>query len=181
MVMAYKMTKIFKAFFIAFIVLCLQSQVVHAESPYVLPYPSAMPGSALYKVNLLKEKIQALWYFGDFGQYKYNLQQSDKYLVEAKTLFEYKQYLLGFNALRRSSDYFKEIKPPLFSAERGGKNIRDKIKLLRGASEKHIEVLSKMKNEVPEFVEWRPEKESSSKLDLWNLISQSIKLRQENL
>ena len=75
-----------------------------AESQYVLPYPSAMPGSFLYKLNLVQEEILRYWYFGDFGQFKYNLGLSDKYLVEAKTLFEYKQYLLAISPSKWSSD-----------------------------------------------------------------------------
>ena len=58
-----------------------------AESPYVLPYPSAMPGSIFYKLNLIQDELLRFWYFGDFGQFKYNLAQSDKYLVEAINLF----------------------------------------------------------------------------------------------
>src|SRR3989344_581593 len=55
-----------------------------AQSSYVLPYPPPMPGSFLYKIRLLSEQIQQYWYFGNFGQFSYNLKQSDKYLVQAK-------------------------------------------------------------------------------------------------
>ncbi len=65
-----------------------------AQSDYVLPYPSSMPGSIYYKLHLAWESVIEYWNFGDFGQFIYNLKQFNKYVVEAKTLFEYIQYLL---------------------------------------------------------------------------------------
>ena len=154
---------------------------IFAESTYVLPYPSVMPGSVFYKLNLIQEEILKYWYFGDFGQFKYNLSQSDKYLVEAKTLFDYKQYLLAYQALIKSDNYFKKIKPAILSADRNGKNVADKEKLLEGAAEKHIEELSKLKRNLPQTFEWRPEKEQPQTLNLQKAFVNSIRVRQEAL
>src|SRR5687768_12398331 len=82
-----------------------------AQSDYVLPYPSSMPGSSLYKIRLIFEEINKYWYFGNISQFTYNLRQSDKYLIEAKTLFEYKQYFLAYQALEKSNHYFNKISP----------------------------------------------------------------------
>lgn len=152
---------------------------VFATSSYVLPYPSYMPGSVMYKVHLLLEKITRSWYFGDFGQFEYNLKQSDKYLVEAKTLFDYKQYLLGFKALEQSDKYFNNVYPNLMSAQRNGKNISVKIDLLKEASLKHVEELSLLKNQVPQSFLWKPEKVQSTNLNLKDAIEQSIKIRKK--
>ena len=81
---------VFAALF--FIILIPSS--VYAQSSYVLPYPSQMPGGLYYKIHLIYENVSKYWYFGDFGRFDYNLKQSDKYLVETKTLFEYKQILV---------------------------------------------------------------------------------------
>ena len=116
---------------------------IFAESSYVLPYPSAMPGSIFYKLNLIQEEILKFWYFGDFGQFKYNLSQSDKYFVEAKTLFDYKQHFLAFQALQKSDKYFRKVKPAIFSAKRNGKNTTDKEKLLKEAAEKQEKIFRK--------------------------------------
>src|SRR3989338_10416904 len=135
----------------SFLTICLLAVFIFfasqsfAESSYVLPYPSAMPGSVLYKFGLVREALMKYWYFGDFGEFKYNLSQSDKYLVEAKTLFDYKQYLLGYQALFTSNDYFKKIKPNLISAQKHGKDISEKRNILEEAAEKHIEELIKLK------------------------------------
>ena len=170
--------KIVIVLFLAFTLLTAQ---VFAESSYVLPYPSAMPGSIFYKLNLIQEEILRFWYFGDFGQFKYNLQQSDKYLVEAKTLFDYKQHLLAYQALQRSDNYFKKIEPNILAAKKNGKNTVDKEKLLREAAEKHIEELGKLKKILPRTFEWIPEKQEAKALDLQGAFENSTIIRQEVL
>lgn len=159
----------------------LSPRNILAESPYVLPYPSAMPGSIFYKLNLIQEEILKYWYFGDFGQFKYNLLQSDKYLVEAKTLFDYKQYLLAYKALQKSDNYFKKIKPAILSAKRNDKNTIDKEKLLKEAGQKHIEELKKLKIILPSTFEWKPERQQPKTLNFQEAFESAIRIRQEVL
>lgn len=154
---------------------------VYAESSYILPYPSAMPGSIFYKTHLVWEKVMKYWYFGNFGQFEYNPKQSDKYLVEAKTLFEYKQFLLAYGALIKSDSYFAQSPLYLRLAKRENKDIENKKNILKNAALKHIEILYLLKNEVPEKFEWRPEKSSPTKLNLKEAISKSIEIRKNNL
>ena len=154
---------------------------VYAESSYVLPYPSSMPGGILYKPHLVWEKIMKYWHFGNFGQFEYNLKQSDRYLVEAKTLFEYKQFLLGYSALIKSDSYFSQSPLYLELAKKENKNIEDKKNILRGAALKHMEILYRLKNEVPKTFEWTPEKSSSTALSLEDTISESIEIRKNKL
>lgn len=156
------------------------STLANAKSSYILPYPSFMPGSPLYKVNLIKEKILKYWYFGNFGQFDYNLKQSDKYLVEAKTLFEYKQFLLGYKALKKSDGYFKNLLSGLNAARDENKNINDKRKILKEAALKHTEILSDLKKELPETFLWQPEKSQPTYFYLKKDIEQSISIRMKN-
>lgn len=152
----------------------------HAElSTYVLPYPSTMPGSSLYKIHVIFEKLLKYWYFGNFGQFEYNLKESDKYLVEAKTLFEYDQYLLGYKALEESDRYFQQIKPYLLDAKTEGKPIAEKQRIFDEAVKKHIEVLEKIKRDVPQTFYWRPEKAKATHLNLWQAINTSEEIRKK--
>jgi len=153
----------------------------YASSSYVLPYPSAMPGGISYKLHLVWEKVMQYWYFGDFGQFEYNLKESDKYLVETKTLFEYNQYLLGYNALQKSNEYFANTLPFLEKAKQDGKNVTDKRLLLNQAAAKHIEVLEQMESDTPATFNWNPEKSAASNLSIHQLIEQSVALRQKDL
>ena len=131
---------------------------VRAE--YVLPYPSFMPGNKLYRVTRIVDKLKNYWYFGTIAQAKYHLGLSDKYLVEAKTLFEYKQYLLAVDALGRSDDEFRKV----------SKN--------PAAAQKHIEVLTQLLSLVPDTFTWTPEKSEATRLPLKDLLEASIRLRQ---
>lgn len=168
-----------RIYLIIFILLLfvVSSRVVLASSNYFLPYPSAMPGGIWYKIDLVKEKLMQFWYFGDFGQFKYNLAESDKYLVQAKTLFEYNQYLLASQALTKSDNYFRKIEPSLISASQHKKQIQDKVNLLSDAANKHIEVLEQLKTIVPASFVWKPEKQGSTTLDLLDQLNSSIEIR----
>jgi uncharacterized protein DUF5667 len=163
------------------LILILSSFRAVNASSYVLPYPSVMPGNIFYNLNLFKESVLRFWYFGDFGQFTFHLKQSDKYLVEAKTLFEYEQYFLATGALKKSDEYFEKTLGFLDSAKKSQKNIEKNRELLRQAGLKHIEVLERLKNGLPEAVVWTAEKEEPKTLMLKNQIDRSISLRTKYL
>lgn len=152
-----------------------------ASSSYVLPYPSVMPGGLSYKVHVVWEKLLHYWYWGSFGQFTYNLKESDKYLIEAKTLFEYQQYLLGVRALEKSNTYWVQTYPQLKKARSEGKDISQKRQILYEAALKHSEVLEKMEEETPKDFIWSPEKNPSSQLHIHQLIQQALQERQKYL
>ncbi|MGH7246164.1 MAG: hypothetical protein ACREGI_04490 [Candidatus Levyibacteriota bacterium] len=165
----------FLLFFFAF------TPTTFATSNYVLPYPSTMPGSVFYKLHLVEEAVMKYWYYGEFGKFDYNRKLSDKYLVEAKTLFEYQQFLLGYKALQKSNAYFQEITPALSTARLHGKDVSEKEALFLSETEKHEEVLTAMLENTPEVFQWTPEKSPSSMLYLHGLISSSIAIRKQAL
>ncbi len=154
---------------------------VLAASSYVLPYPSSMPGSKFYVLSKLSEKVSRYWYFGNFGQFAYHLKESDKYLVEAKTLFEYDQYLLAVAALHKSDDYFSLTSQFLDRAKKEGKDVSEKEKILQSAAEKHIEVLKSLEIVLPETFLWVPEKSQSQDLQIKKDIQAAIKVRMGSL
>ncbi len=149
-----------------------------ADSPYVLPYPSFMPGTIFYKIDKVFQLADKYWYFGDFGQFTYNLKESDRYLVQAETLFQYKQYLLAVEALRQSDAYFQKTQPNLDKAQKDGKDISDDELLLHQAAQRHIEVLQFLQTITPQVFNWTPEKSASSKLNIYTELQNSIKIRQ---
>ncbi len=150
---------------------------VSAESSYVLPYPSYMPGNFFYKPRLIISELSKYIYFGDFGKYDYNLKESDHYLVEAKILFDYKQYLLATNALKKSDEYFMNIYPNLENAKRNGKDISERELKLKEASRKHMETLGHLGENLPEEVDWNPEDSIGTNLKLKEIIESSINTR----
>lgn len=157
----------------------LSPSKIYADE-YVLPYPSDMPGSKLYTLGQIVEYISKYWYFGDFAQFEYNLNLSDKYLVEAKILFEYKQYLLALDALNKSNSYFTRLEDNLTQASRNGKEISKKKEILQNASQKHRETLTQIKLIIPETSLWVTEQSSPKELFLHNSINNALNIRNNN-
>jgi len=149
--------------------------LVHAD--YVLPYPSYMPGNKLYKVSRIIDQVKKFWYWGSIAGVKYHLGLSDKYLVEAKTLFEYKQYLLATDALRRSDTEYIEIPQFIVRAKVEGKDITLLEKTVKEAAQTHIQILDGFKQTVPAEFTWTPEKTTPTILPIGNLIETSINIR----
>lgn len=145
---------------------------------YVLPYPSYMPGNKAYKITRLVDTIKQYWYFGNIAQIKYHMALSDKYLVEAKTLFEYNQYLLAMDALQRSSIQFSQIYPHLAAAKKEGKDISIFESMLRSEAEKHMEVLRILMDSIPQEFTWTPEKSASVELNIRQELEKSLQIRQ---
>lgn len=148
---------------------------VRAE--YVLPYPSFMPGNKMYAVMRLVDRMKVRFYFGNISSYKYHLALSDKYLVEAKTLFEYKQYLLALEALTRSDSEFAKAPVYLLRAREEKKDVRLFVTQLREASDKHKLVLGRIADMTPPTFTWSPEKSEASVLQLSRKLRESVMVR----
>ena len=148
---------------------------------YTLPYPPLMPGSIFYKIRIVEEKLGKVWNFGSFAQFQYNLSLSDRYLVQARTLIEYQQYLLASEALMKSDTYFQKTLPNLSQAITEKKNILDEKELLRHAAQKHIDVITMLKTETPKTFNWQPENSNATNISFVKMFETSIKIRQKAL
>ena len=142
---------------------------------YVLPYPSYMPGNKLYTVSRIIDRLKAFWYWGDIGQFRYHLTLSDKYLVEAKTLFDYKQYLLAANALARSDLQFSQTTVNLSSARDHGKDISVLRQTLLRAETAHESVVRILLTDTPGTFTWTPERKAASYLDIHSMLEHSLR------
>lgn len=148
-------------------------------SEYVLPYPSYMPGHRLYNASHFLDFLNQYWYWGTFASISYRMNLADKNLVEAKTLFEYKQYLLAVNALKRSDKNVSVLAPLLIMAKGEGKDIRQMTLLIVGEVESHIAILDAVQRSVPNTFLWQPEKLSATNLNLYKDIADAIELRNQ--
>lgn len=165
---------------ILFFFLCVSCLFIVSpvRAEYVLPYPSFMPGNKIYKISRVVDALKEYWSFGNLSKVKYHLGQSDKNLVEAKTLFEYKQYLLAAAALARSNGHFKNIAGFLDAASGEGKDVTLWRSSAREAAIVHQAVLASLMVQVPESFDWRPEKDEATALSLHELLKKSIEIRQ---
>jgi len=154
--------------------------VVYAHN-YVLPYPSYMPGNKLYKLSRILDKVQGFWSWGTIAQERYHLELADKYLVEAKTLFDYQQYLLAVDALQRSNQQYQLVRPSVLNAQKQGIDTKDIQYTFTASEEKHEEVLDTIKQEVPPVFIWTPEKDKPTNLPLDQLIDEAVEIRKKEI
>ena len=170
-----------KKIFVHVIVLLYLSFVIGhvslVKAAYVLPYPSYMPGNKLYTIGTLIDKIKGYWAFGTLAQTKYQMQLADKYLVEAKTLFEYHQYLLASSALARSDSAFSTLPKLVHSAKTEGKSTVAIVNMISEEATEHTRILEIMKNSLPDVFTWSPEKAKSTELSLHDIVQTAIDLR----
>ena len=145
---------------------------------YTLPYPSYMPGHKFYQVSRLLDSLKSRWYWGDIAGINYTLGLADKYLVEAKTLFEYKQYLLAVDALKRSNEKVQLLPKYLQKAYSHGKDVRELQNKTAEAMNAHIIVLHDLADELPKEFMWQPEKASATYIPIATLLDEA---KQERL
>lgn len=160
---------------IIFLLILYLPNKVFAED-YVLPYPGFMPGHPLYKVSELIDHIQKWWSFGSFSKFKYHLGMADKKLVEAKTLFEYKQYLLASQTLPQYESHLRKVNFYLRQAQNEGKNISEKRIVFGNAIARHKEIFQGMEKELPENFLWTPEKAESQTIEIKKILEEIIKV-----
>lgn len=152
---------------------------VFANSTHILPYPSFMPGSTQYKILEAHKYIMQYWHFGSFSKYIYHLKETDRKIVEAKTLFEYNQYPLAIAALEKSDTHFKKVFESMEKARKEKKDISQKKVQFAIITQKHREVLENLKKNVPSHYTWIAEQNQSINLDIFAKINSSINLRRK--
>lgn len=161
---------------ILFLPLMLIGQI---RADYVLPYPSLMPGNKLYKISRLVDTLKKYWYWGNISQIRYHMGLSDKYLVEAKILFEYKQYILAVDALRRSNNEFFQVKSPLHDARNNQINTSHIETQIQESALVQREVIQKLKQQLPAEYTWKEEKKEPVVLPLFQLLEEAHQLRSQ--
>lgn len=163
-----------KIFFVIILYLMLPLAV---QAEYVLPYPSFMPGNTLYKISTLLDKLKAHWSFGNIAQLKYRMSMADKKLVEAKTLFEYKQYALAMNALYESTAQAASVPRLLESAKAQGIDMKELNKTVCEQINVHQEVLQKLRTSLPAVFAWQEEKKDAVNLPIREAFDSAVKTR----
>lgn len=164
-----------KKFLLILLFIFIFSSPAHAS--YTLPYPGVMPGNKLYVVSELFDELKSFLAFGDFASFSYSLSQSDKYLVEAKTLFEYDQFLLASNALMKSNKQVILAGEALNSARLHGKNISEKEQTLLSAIQKHNSILERLLHELPGQYEWKDENRKAVVIPIHSQLQEAIVIR----
>lgn len=167
-----------QALFLLILSLTVRSNVF---AVYTLQYPSYMPGHKLYWVARAIDGLKKYWFWGSIASVRYHLMLADQYLVEAKTLFEYKQYFLGVEALKRSNEHIPLIAQSLASAAREEKDTQKLRETVIEAMSVHIEILDRVSKDLPTSYQWTPEKQVPTTINFLGLFEEAKKVRTELL
>ena len=159
-----KFFSVFVLYLILYTLYVILPLAVQAE--YVLPYPSFMPGSSLYKISKLLDAAKRYWSFGNIAQLKYRMSMADKKLVEAKTLFEYKQYALAINAIYESTAQTASVPNYLEKATTQGIDMKEFDKTVCEQMNVHQEVLQQFQTSLPTAFVWQEEKKDAVNLPI---------------
>ena len=165
------------SWFFGFILFLFTTQPVAAA--YALPYPSYMPGHKLYTVSRIFDQVKSYWYWGSIAQFKYRLSLADKYLIEAKTLFEYGQYFLAMDALNRSNRNIELLSSVMKKAQKEEKNIVELQNKIEEAMVAHVAVLNDLGAKLPREFLWQPEKEIPTPLLIDKLNKEALYQRKK--
>lgn len=172
----YKKLLYFLLYLIGFALLFITTSISIFANEYVLPYPSFMPGNPLYRFSEFFDTTKSIWSFGSVTKFKYHLALADKKLVEGKTLFEYKQYLLASEAILVYNYQLASANHFLYEAKNEGKNISEKKRLFQDAIDIHHIILVKLKEDNPKDFFWQPEKGSSQIIKIESILNKAIDL-----
>lgn len=124
------------------------------------------------------DETKRYWYWGNLSSYRYLLGQSDKALVESKTLFEYGQLSFALAALERSNYYLNQAPYRLVGAREEGKDVRRYERELHEAKAEHVKVIARLLETTPKEYFWRPEKENPTNLAIHAELIKALELRQ---
>lgn len=130
-----------------------------SEVEYQLPYPGILPGNTLYSLKEIRDKISGFLIKNPLKKAEFNLLKSDVRISAAISLSEQKKDIsIIETTLARAVDYYNEALTKTREAKEQGMDIRDFVKKLSLANQKHVEIL--------ENIEKKVEKKDINKIEL---------------
>lgn len=116
---------------------------------YQLPYPGILPGSSLYPLKSLRDKIAGFLIGKPLKKAEFNLIKADVRMSAAVSLLEQKKSVsLIAKTIVEAEDYFNEAVNKTLEAKAQGMDIRDFVKRLSLANQKHKETMEKIEEKI---------------------------------
>ena len=116
---------------------------------YELPYPGVLPGSPLYTIKVLRDKINEIFMKSSIRKSNFYLLQADKRLAASIELFKDGKGEIGEETLSKSLNYLDKSIDKMEEAKKSQENVSDiygKIKTSSAKQKEEIEKLRKNAN-----------------------------------
>lgn len=118
---------------------------------YSLPYPGVLPGSPLYPLKMVRDRLIGLLIVDKIKKADYLLLLADKRLGAGQALVEYNQLSLGETTISKGEKYLEAAVAKLYESKKEGKNISFAILKFRLATLKHEEVIAGLTGKAPDL------------------------------
>lgn len=106
---------------------------------YELPYPGILPGSPLYSLKALRDKIIEIFISDPLKKSNFYLLQADKRLASGISLFDLDKGELGETTISKGQNYLEKSIDNVILAKSSQKNISDILAKIRMSSAKQKE------------------------------------------
>lgn len=114
------------------------------EIKYYLPYPGILPDSPLYRVKMLRDKVQLMLIFDPIKKSQKELLFADKRINAALVLVDGGKMALGVTTATKAEKYLDESANEIISVQKQGKDVKSWLLTLKTAAAKHKQILSEM-------------------------------------
>lgn len=150
---------IFTAFFVALIfprfafsqtITLPMPTVTIAQSPkpspidYQLPYPGILPGSPLYGLKLIRDRVSDLLTSSPLKKSNFYLLQADKRLSASLVLYEKGETKLAEETLSRGINYLEKSFSKMEETKKTSENVSDVYLKIKSSLAKHLEEIEKL-------------------------------------
>ena len=122
---------------------------------YQLPYPGILPGSPLYSVKMLRDKILEFFTSDPMKKADFYILQADKRVASAIKLFEKGDNKLSQTTLSKGQNYLEKSLDKAILAKNSGKDVRDIIARIKNSAinqKQEIEILSKKSKDIEKIL-----------------------------
>lgn len=130
------------------------TSVTPAPSPtsvdYQLPYPGILPGSPLYSLKMVRDRIMDIFISDPLKKANFYLLQADKRVASALLLYQKGDEKMAATTLSKSQKYLEKSLEKAKQAKNSGKDEGDifsRIKNSAAKQKQEIEILSKKSKE----------------------------------
>ncbi len=116
---------------------------------YQLPYPGILPGSPIYPLKEIRDKITGFLVNSPLKKAEFDLLKADVRMSAAISLIEQKeQASLVQTTISKAQDYFSEALKKTREAKAQGVDMREFVKRLSLSNQKHLETVEKIEEKI---------------------------------
>ncbi|OGH50897.1 MAG: hypothetical protein A3J18_01920 [Candidatus Levybacteria bacterium RIFCSPLOWO2_02_FULL_40_18] len=125
------------------------------KSDYFLPYPGMLPGSPVYTLKAIRDRLIELFISDPLKKGDFYLLQADKRLTAAVALFDKGEREIAETTLSKAEKYLEKSLNETDVVKRRGQNANDLIDRIGKSSEKHKEVIMGLQEKAEGELEQR--------------------------